>query len=177
MKLLTEYVMQASNFHPIKLDEYLSTNVKNTKVLNEEYNFPKRPLFNELKDFLVRNGFGYGHDLEKEKIDIDADTWIREITKKKKSNDYCYRQLMDGSHSSPDMYWMRFCNHGNDTKEIPMLFCYVTTDESIADDLPIFSKKVKEQADADFVAFNLTAYKEIHTWEEFEKIFIKTFNI
>lgn len=36
MKLLTEYVMQASNFHPIKLDEYLSTKANPNNIRDDE---------------------------------------------------------------------------------------------------------------------------------------------
>ena len=51
MKLLTEYVIQASKFHPTKLDEYLSTKVT---ISN---GFPNKPTVKNIVSWLFENNF------------------------------------------------------------------------------------------------------------------------
>ena len=55
MKQIYEYMMQASNFHSTKLNEYLSTKVDSTEYLDEL--FPSKPNFNAIKDFLDSKQF------------------------------------------------------------------------------------------------------------------------
>lgn len=67
MKTLNEYMMQASNFHPIKLDEYLSTKIKNMNVLDE---FPKIPATEDVIDWLERRGYKKNEKYEEYLTDV-----------------------------------------------------------------------------------------------------------
>lgn len=135
--------------------------------------FPQTPLFDDMIKFLKSSGFGNGTNVSIDKIDVDADTFVKEKSKRNNSNEYCY----DVVNNSKTVYWMRFCNHGMDTKNTPILFCYVAKNPKLADNINKMLDELRLIITADFIAYDITNQKAIYTWEDFKEIFIKTFNI
>ena len=132
MKQLNEYVTQVSNVHPIKLDEYLSTKVKNANVLNNRV-FPTTLAFDEVISFLQHKGFEFVlYDAENEDNGFEQ---LSKLSKKSKSNLFMLPFTIDETRENVEMgdpSWVRFCKAGKLGKNNPAFFCSLSKDGTFA---------------------------------------------